>query len=184
MSKGANKISVAESLWRGVQPSWTLTSNKLRLILTQNGLNIASISLLDDDKNTNPFWIPKWEWNDPLKLEHMNISGAAEALYGNHEESQLLSNLCGHNMCCDRFGWSKPSDSPQRTCHGEAPINLYKLSENTNMLNTVTFTTTLSAAKLNMQRSFTFDDRTNTVTVTTNLESAVPEKEKRYIFYL
>ena len=85
MSKAATKVIVSETLWRGSQPSWILASNKLKLILTQNGLNIASVSLTDDPNETNPFWVPNWPWNDPKNVPHMNVTGEMEKLYGNHD---------------------------------------------------------------------------------------------------
>eukprot|EP01084_Bolivina_argentea_P043157 79525_1 len=179
MSKRTATLSVSEILWRQTQPAWMIQSSKLSMILTQNGLNIASVSLLDDPDNINPFWIPHWEWSDPSDVPHMNVTGIKKELYGNHQESQLLSNICGHNICIDRFGTQKSTDIP-RTCHGEGPISLFKLlpPKTKNGSNKVTFSTSLDIAGLDINRTFEFNDNNNGITVSTSIYNTKYEYSK------
>lgn len=177
MSKTTTGLIIKDVLWRGSQPSWAIESNKLRLILTKTGLNIASISLTDDPNETNPFWIPHWQWTDPSNVPHMKVSGKMEELYGNHGESQLLSNICGHNMCIDRFGLCKDSDIP-RTCHGEAPISSFRLINPKKDMNQVSFSTHLDIAGIDLSRSFEFDDDDGTIMVTTRMDNTKDEYTK------
>ena len=177
MSKTTTGLAIKDILWRQSQPSWAIESSKLRLILTKHGLNIASISLLDDPVQTNPFWIPDWPWNDPSNVPHMKVSGEMEKLYGNLPESQLLSNTCGHNICLDRFGFCKDTDIP-RTCHGEAGISLFRLITNKQNENKVSFSTSLPIAGLDVNRSFEFDDDHNSITVSTRMDNKMEEYSK------
>lgn len=113
-------LHLSETTWRGCQPAWLLQCEKLELVLTKHGLNIASVTHRDDPNKVNPFWIPKWPWKSPTECPHLRIKGEDADIYGNREDSQLLTNICGHSLCIDRFGICKLTDEP-RTCHGEAP---------------------------------------------------------------
>ena len=117
-------LQLTDTLWRGSQPAWLISCEQLELILTKHGLNIASVTHKDDPHKINPFWIPKWPWKSPEECPHLHIHGEDEETYGNREDSQLLTNICGHSICIDRFGICKLTDEP-RTCHGEAPGTLY-----------------------------------------------------------
>ena len=112
-------LKLSETTWRGTQPAWLISCDKLELVLTKHGLNIASVTHIDDANKLNPFWVPKWPWSSPIENRHLHIKGQAEEIYGNREDSQLLTNICGHSLCIDRFGICKLTDEP-RTCHGEA----------------------------------------------------------------
>ena len=113
-------IHLTETVWRGSQPAWLISGDLLNLVVTQHGLNIASVTHKDDPNEINPFWVPKWPWKSPQQCRHLYIEGEDEEIYGNREDSQLLTNICGHSICLDRFGICKLTDEP-RTCHGEAP---------------------------------------------------------------
>ena len=119
--KAATKsLHLSDTVWRGAQPAWRVTCDKLELVLTKHGLNIASVTHQDDKDKINPLWVPKWPWKSPEECKHLHINNEDEAIYGNREDSQLLTNICGHSICIDRFGICKLTDEP-RTCHGEAP---------------------------------------------------------------
>ena len=82
------QIHLTETLWRGNQPAWLLCGDKLQLILTKHGLNIASVTHIDDINKINPFWTPKWSWKSPIECQHLHIKDEDEKIYGNREDSQ------------------------------------------------------------------------------------------------
>eukprot|EP01083_Nonionella_stella_P014832 41536_1 len=161
------KLRLVETTWRGAQPAWSVTCDKLELVLTKHGLNIASVTHIDDPNKLNPFWVPQWPWKSPIECPHLHISKTDEEIYGNREDSQLLSNICGHSLCIDRFGICKLTDEP-RTCHGEAPVLEWQLNQCTN--NIVSFSVHLPLARLHLKRAFNFED--DVVYVTTWIENA------------
>lgn len=75
-------------------------------------------------------------------------------IFGNREDSQLLTNMSGHHLCIDRFGLCKMTDEP-RTCHGEASVTEWNIDRCTN--EQITFSVHLPLAKLLIKRAFMFD---------------------------
>ena len=68
----------------------------MQLILTKHGLNIASVTHIDDEKQINPLWIPKWQWTSPEKCRHLNIKDEYEQvtkLYINHKIYITTKNI-------------------------------------------------------------------------------------------
>ena len=58
-----------------------------------HGLNIASVTHIEDSKQINPFWVPHWKWTSPNECPHLHIKDEHEQvtkLYIIH----LFLNIC------------------------------------------------------------------------------------------
>jgi len=92
----------------------TLSNGVVETIILSGGGHIASLSLAGE--SLNALWEPKW----PLIEPNLREMGDPE-IYGDHDESKLLSSIAGHNLCCDVFGAQSPGEmAAGLPLHGEA----------------------------------------------------------------
>eukprot|EP00048_Salpingoeca_helianthica_P014844 m.223834 g.223834 ORF g.223834 m.223834 type:complete len:329 (-) comp16337_c0_seq1:122-1108(-) len=140
-------LSVGRTVHRGM-PAWELVGNALRVKVMEIGGHIASITHTTDE--INPLWQPPWPSMDFEATSKETIA----SVYGDVKEGQLLSSICGHNVCLDRFGAPWPGED--RPFHGEAGVSRWTLAPSTE--GTAAFSVTLPLAGLAMTRSLTLRD--------------------------
>jgi hypothetical protein len=98
--------------------AWELHNGALTLVLLEGGGHVASV-VLKDGPQVNPLWEPAWKGLEPWDYGPQNARQLG---------SQLLSSICGHNLCLGWFG--DPSEQELAAgmgCHGEAPVVRWKL---------------------------------------------------------
>ena len=97
--------------------AWTLSNDKIDLVITPGGGHIASLMLKSGPgSHLNPYWLPPWPSVEPGAWQK------AGDRYGDKPGAQLVSSILGHNICLDFFG--SPSDAETKAglpVHGEAP---------------------------------------------------------------
>lgn len=106
----------------------------------------------------NPLWQPNWPaadaselpWDGALTKQH---NWEKTIPYGGNPEAPLLAGIVGHNLCLDRFGAPHPGEV--KPLHGEAGVIRWQLLSSS--ASQVTFGTTLTAAKLQISRSFSLN---------------------------
>src|SRR4051812_48343766 len=103
-------IALETTTWRGL-PAWRLVGGDLDLVVTGVGAHLAAIRRRGE--RLNPLWEPPWPAADPAVAR----PGGA---WGDGPEAALLAGICGHNLCCDRFGPPWPGED--RPVHGEAGV--------------------------------------------------------------
>lgn len=94
----------------------SMSNGVVETIILTGGGHIASLSMAGE--SLNALWEPKW----PLIEPNLRELGEIE-VYGDHDESKLLSSIAGHNLCCDIFGSQSPGEvSAGLPLHGEAGL--------------------------------------------------------------
>lgn len=99
--------------------AWELDNDLLRLVITQGGGNVASLTTREEP-GINPLWKPVWRTIEPWEYRPEK--------HGKRYGSKLLATICGHNLCLGWFG--DPSEEEAAAgmgCHGEAPVARWKL---------------------------------------------------------
>lgn len=73
-------LQLTETIWRATQPAWRIKCQDLELVVTKHGLNIASVTNINDPLQINPLWTPKWPWISPLECPHLHIPPEYESV--------------------------------------------------------------------------------------------------------
>ncbi|TVR09595.1 MAG: hypothetical protein EA401_12840 [Planctomycetota bacterium] len=98
--------------WRG-DDAVAVENDHVRVVVTRHGGQIASLQAVGGPEM---LWQPPWPGQRPQHADHR---------WGPQTEAPLLANICGWNLCLDRFG-VRPDDGG-RPLHGEAGITPWRL---------------------------------------------------------
>ncbi len=101
-------MRVEKNQWRGDR-AWSLKNDTICVVFTETGGQIASLRGAKDGPEA--LWQPPWPAARPSQ---------ADSRWGPPEEAPLLANICGWNLCLDRFGVR--ANDGGRPLHGEAGI--------------------------------------------------------------
>jgi hypothetical protein len=141
-------ISLERTTWRGLD-AWLLTANRLNIVLSTIGGNIAAIRR--NGEKLNPLWEPPWQAADPA-----NVVPSPSGPYGDGPSAKPYACASGHILCLDRFG--RPWPGEDRPLHGEALLAPWRLRPP--LPDMVEIETFLPIAGLSVRRSFQFDTDT------------------------
>lgn len=144
--------------------AWEFDNEALRLVMTQGGGHIASLTLHDGPR-VNPMWVPVWKTIEPWQYRPSQAGRLG---------SKLLANICGHNLCLGWFGDPSPEEEAAgMVCHGEAPSARWKLIGKRVSKQAVSLTSgcELPAAQMRYVRTLTSRKGSNVIRVKEQVRS-------------
>ena len=111
------------------QPAVEVGNEAISMTVLTGGGHIASIQAAG--VTLNPLWEPPWTTTAP-SLRKLGASSCDFSQDPAHRlESELLTCICGHNLCCDVFGSHSKGEVEQggASFHGEAGLHTWDVVE-------------------------------------------------------
>jgi hypothetical protein len=143
------KAIVSTTIFNG-RAGATIENDHLRVTVLQQGGHIAEI--FDKQAQVSPLWIPPWH-----SIEPSTYDPALHSEFGTGSDAKLLAGIMGHNLCLDIFGGPSPQEAEAGvTAHGEASVDLYRITEIDDEL---VLQLQLPLAQLHFERRIQLSDR-------------------------
>ena len=149
--------------------SVSMETDKIRLTIVCGGGHIAE--LYHKETGINPLWEPTWKTLDPALRELTD-----PAIYGDSDESKVLSSITGHNYCLDVFGaHSKGEEVLGLYIHGETLAVAWEVSDSKVDGDTaeLTMKATLHHTAMEVERVYGMVEGSPVVKVTTRTKNLV-----------
>ncbi len=153
------------------KPCVQISNSHITVKVSTSGGNIVSVTS-SSTNNVNPLWEPPWP-TVPVGLRKVAVR-FNENLFSQKKEdvleSQLLSTIGGHSLCCDVFGKHSKGEVERSNLsfHGEAGLKEWEVTKVTK--ESLTMSCRLQESQLFLSREYTVVDNLIKVTETmTNL---------------
>ena len=153
-------LEIKLSTFRG-RPGVALGNGVVEVFILSGGGHIARLSVAGGLPNV--LWEPTWPLIEPGLREIADTS-----VYGDHEESKLLSSIAGHNLCCDLFGSQSPGEiAAGMPLHGEAGMVAWTAvqADTGGGSARLVMEADLPHSEMGVRRLFTLDEGSSTVRV-------------------
>ena len=152
------------------KPCVAISNNAISIKIATSGGAIVSVTTPKTE--INPLWEPPWK-TVPVGLRHLAAkNGCFSQKNDDILESQLLSTIGGHSLCCDVFGAHSKGEVEKAglSFHGEAGLTEWQVTSVTTT--SVTMSCRLVETQLILTREYTPSiDGTPVVKVTETMQN-------------
>ena len=152
-------VFVTAGTFKGL-PAVHVGNKNISLRVLTGGGHIACVEA--PGVHFNPLWEPHWATTTPALRKLVGTSSKFSQAPADRLESELLSCICGHNLCCDVFGAHSAGEVKSgASFHGEAAMCTWEVIDVVRTFLTLLDDRTVVNLNSQVQQHFTWHTNTS-----------------------